>query len=78
MAEQINVSEEDVRQAAALEKALSSPTAAAIDICAFWRRVKPFWSWIIALVKKIPKVGPIIARVLEEVGKLLDEYCKEK
>jgi len=76
MADQIEVSEQDVRQAAELEKALAAPAAAAIDICAYWRKVKPFWPWIVAAVKKIPQIGPILARVLEEIGKYLDDHCK--
>ena len=76
MAEQIDVSSEDVRQGAALEQALASAKVA-VDICGYWRIVKPFWPWVIELVKKIPRVGPIIARLLEGLGKLLDEYCKE-
>jgi hypothetical protein len=74
----INVTAEDVRQAEALEKAISAAQLKGIDICAAWKVVKPFWPWIINVVKWIPKVGDIIAKALEFLGKALDAYCANK
>jgi hypothetical protein len=72
---EVNVTPEDVRQAEALKQALSAPQAEAIDVCATWKTVKPYWPWIIKAVKLIPTIGDVIAKALELIGNALDAYC---
>lgn len=74
---EVNVTQEDVKQAEALERALPAvQAAAAIDVCKAWGTLKPFWPWIIRVAKLIPKVGGAIAKALEFLGNALDTYCK--
>lgn len=75
---EVNVSPEDVRQAESLRQALSGPTAEAIDVCATWKIVKPYWPWIIKAVRLIPTIGDAIAKALELIGTALDAYCGGK
>jgi hypothetical protein len=72
---EIQISSDDVKQAEALKQAVAAP-AAGIDVCATWRRVKPFWSWIIKIVKLIPAIGGTIAAALDLLASGLDSYCK--
>lgn len=76
MADETQVTREDEAQAQALEKALSGASREGVDVCGLWNMVKPFWPWIISAVKKIPRIGAIIARALELLGQVLDAYCK--
>ncbi len=75
---EVEVTQDDVKQAEALQRALSAPRTEALDLCAAWKIVKPFWAWIIKLVRLIPKVGAAIATALEFIGNALDTFCKTK
>lgn len=75
---EVNITSEDVKQAEALIQALSGAHIQAIDICATWGGVKPYWPWIIKVVKLIPTVGDAIAKALELIGSALDTYCGNK
>jgi hypothetical protein len=75
---EVNVTPEDVRQSDALGKAIDSPGLEALDLCATWRIVKPFWPWIIKAVQMIPTIGSVIGKALELIGNGLDAYCKTK
>ncbi len=72
---EVNVSPQDVKQAEALKAAISD-RALAVDVCALWKKVKPFWAWIIKIVKLIPAIGGTIASALELLGTGLDAICK--
>jgi hypothetical protein len=74
---EVEVTQEDVKQAQALQTALSASQVkgVALDVCSAWRIVKPFWPWIIKLVKMIPKVGDIVAKALEFIGEAMNKYC---
>jgi hypothetical protein len=78
MAEEVEVTRDDESQAEALQQAISGPQAEAFDICATWNLIKPFWPWIIRIVSKIPRIGGIIGKALEWLGKALDGYCEKK
>lgn len=77
MAENIEITQDDLKQAEALESSLrgTGAEAAAIDICATWARIKPYWSWIIAAVRRIPRIGEAIANALTILGRFLDAHC---
>ena len=78
MAEEVEVTREDESQAQALQQAISGPQAEAFDICSSWKVIKPFWPWIVRIVSMIPRVGEIIGKALEWLGKALDAYCEKK
>ena len=72
---EVEVSQEDVKRAEALEKELSAPRAQALDVCGTWKILKPYWPWIIRACRLIPKIGAAIARALELLGNTLDSFC---
>jgi hypothetical protein len=74
---EINVTPEDVKQAEALQSALPGVRAQTpIDVCKTWGTLKPFWPWVIRVIKLIPSIGGAIAKALEFLGNALDTYCK--
>jgi len=76
MADTIEVTQDDISQAEALQRALAGPRPESVDVCAAWKTIKPWWPWIVKIVGKIPKVGAAIAKALEYLGQFLDTYCK--
>jgi hypothetical protein len=45
------------------------------DICGIWQQVKPYWPIIVKAVRLIPKVGNLVAEILEQIGQWLDRFC---
>lgn len=77
MSDAIEISQEDSRQGEALQRAIGKPTETTLDICGSWAIVKPYWSWILIIVAKVPRVGAAIAAALKFVGEFLDAHCKK-
>lgn len=72
---EMEITASDVKESEALAKALSGPRLEGVDVCAAWKIVKPFWSWIIAIARRIPKIGETLAKALELIGGALDTFC---
>ena len=69
------VTDQDVQQLTELQTKLTAPGVAAPDVCGIWRTIKPYWPIIIRVVRLIPKVGSIVASILEKLGRALDTFC---
>ena len=75
MADTIEITREDESTAQTLQKAIGEPGLEAVDVCATWQRVKPYWPWIITVARKIPRVGTVVATALTFIGQALDSFC---
>lgn len=83
MAEQFELAQGDEERARELQTAIDTrgdvqKEAVGIpDVCNAWRKVKPYWPWIITIVGRIPRVGGAIAAALTLIGQALDTFCPQ-
>lgn len=72
------ISQSDVQQLQELHDKLAAKAFAATDICGVWNTIKPYWPIVLRVVKLIPRVGDVIAAILDRLGKALDAFCGGK
>ncbi|MFL6245764.1 MAG: hypothetical protein ACJ74H_07045 [Thermoanaerobaculia bacterium] len=62
----------------AAEMSAAQPEAMSLaDICELWKKYGKYWPIIVKWVRRIPKYGEPIARLLEMIGRALDAYCNK-
>jgi hypothetical protein len=71
------LTDQEVQQIRELHQQLTAVKALP-DLCAIWRRIKPFWPIILKAIGLIPVVGSVVSDILDTLGKALDSFCAGK
>jgi hypothetical protein len=68
-------SDPDHQQIEAAFGAVFGQAAGEKPCCNIWKKIKPYWGAIVAVVKRIPGVGTKLADILTKLGAALDQFC---
>jgi hypothetical protein len=73
---QDDITADEQRQLVDVADQLKQRNVAAVDICAIWKIVKPVWPIIVKAAGNIPRVGAIVAAILQWLGDAWEAHCK--